>query len=86
MLSGSSGTKKHAGGRPRLSDDSGSLTVLLIDKILGCLEGRRHLEENELDLLIALLKKYSSACTQAVPKQTCSKDLEELQINSIYVT
>ena len=27
VLSGSSSTKKHAGGRPRLSDDSGSLTV-----------------------------------------------------------
>ena len=76
MVSGSSGTKKSARGSPRLSDDSGSLTVLLTDKILGCLKGRKYLEENELDLLIALLKVYSSACAEAVPEQTCCKELE----------
>ena len=52
---------KHAGGRPRLFNDNGGLAVLLTDKILGRLSSRKYLEDNELDLLIALPTIYSSA-------------------------
>ena len=71
---------KQAGGRPHLFHDDGRLYVQVTDKQLGQLDRCKHLEENEIDLLIVLLKFYSNACAQSGTKQTSREGIDELQI------
>ena len=57
MSSGSVSRMKHMGGcPPRLLDEWGRLTVLATEKILRRLNRCQYLEDNEIELLIALLK------------------------------
>ena len=75
MTSSDTSKRKHTGGMPPLFDEGGRITVGMADKILARLEGRKYLEENEMNLLIALLKHYSSACAKSVPEQTISEEI-----------
>ena len=42
------------------------------------LEGRKYLEDHELNLMIDLLKDYCSATAQSLPEQTVSKEIEDM--------
>ena len=59
----------------RLFDEGGGLTAGLVDMILCRLEGRKYLEDHELNLMIALLKIYCSATAQSLLEQTVSKEI-----------
>ena len=80
LYSGSLDRTKRAGGRPQVFHDDGCLSVQLTDKILGQLNSHKHLEDNEIDVLIVLLKNYPGACAQSSIKQTWWEGIEELQI------
>ena len=65
-------------GSPRIFDEMGRLSPALTTKIEGQLQGRKYLEANELDLLISLLKIYSSACVEQVSDQRHQKEIPGL--------
>ena len=65
-------------GCPRLCDEKGRLSLPLTTKIEGQLEGHKYLEANKLDLLICLLKIYTSACIEHVPEQSHRKEIIDL--------
>jgi len=58
-----------------MCNEKGRLSPALTVKIEGQLDGRKYLEANELDLLISLLKIYSSACAEQVLEQHCRKEI-----------
>jgi len=58
-----------------MCDENGRLSPALTVKIEGQLDGRKYLEANELDLLISLLKIYSSACAEQVLEQHRRKEI-----------
>ena len=78
--SSSASKMKETRGIPRLFDEDGRLTEGLTEMILVRLNGRKYLEVNKVNLLIGLLKIYSSACAQSSPEQTYSEEIEDLQI------
>ena len=81
LSSGSLDRTKRAGSCPRLFHYDGRLSVQLTDKVLGELECCKHLEDNEIDILIVLLKMFSSACAQSGgTEQTWREGIKELQI------
>ena len=67
--------RKRPRGSPRICDKNGRLSPPLTTKIEGQLEGRKYLEANELDLLISLLKIYTSARVEQVPEQNHQKEI-----------
>ena len=66
---------------PQLFDEGGGLSAGLVDMIMCRLEGRKYLEDQELNLMISLLKKYCSATAQSLPEQTVSKEIEDMLIS-----
>ena len=80
MPSGSTGKTTVTRGVPRLFDEGGRLTEGLTEMILARLVDRKNLELNELNLMIGLLKVYSSACAQSLPERIISKEVEDLQM------
>ena len=46
------------------------------------LEGRKYLEDHELNLMIDLLKDYCSATAQSLPEQTVSKEIQDMLISN----
>ena len=81
MTSNSSSKMKGPGGIPRLFNEGSSLTKKMTEILLPRLEGGEYLEDNGLNLLIALLNIYCSACAQSVPEQTVSKEIEDKYAN-----
>ena len=61
-------------GPPKLFNANGVLSVELTNSIKGRLEGRNHLEYNEIDLITSLLSTYSRADLSGKNKLTSSEE------------
>ena len=77
--------RKGPRGYPRVCDENGRLFPRLTTKTEGQLKGRKYLEANELDLLISLLKIYTSARVEKVPDQTHQKEITDLFLQGLYL-
>ena len=67
-------------GRPRRLDADGpvAVPVNLTNKIIGTMKERTHLQENEVHLMISLLKVYAKAVQQKHPQQSRCDEVADI--------
>ena len=65
-------------GRPSRFEASGPVSVKLSNRSIDTMSERTHLEENEVDLMICLLKVYSRAVRKEEPQQIRREEVPEI--------